>query len=154
MKKESNQNLSGNKVDYTNSLTLLVKNMLCITLHARERERKIESERASERAIGRERDSEKDREIDREWETVSELQRKSERARARAREREVHGVCERETFVTVGTDTAARYRDTSLIRNRSHPWYHQKTLGMALLQGPGGGSVSCERGTPVCNREI
>ena len=32
MKKESNQNLSGSEPNHTNSLTLLVKNMLCSRL--------------------------------------------------------------------------------------------------------------------------
>ena len=33
MKRKLNQNLSGNEVDHTNSSILLVKNMLCRTLH-------------------------------------------------------------------------------------------------------------------------
>ena len=33
MKNESNQNLSGNEVYHTNSLILLVQNMLCSKLH-------------------------------------------------------------------------------------------------------------------------
>ena len=33
MKRKSNKNLPGNEVYYTNSLVLLVKNMLCSKLH-------------------------------------------------------------------------------------------------------------------------
>ena len=41
------------------------------------------------------------------------------------------------------------YRDTSMIKNSPPTQEHHRALGVVLREGPRGGAVSTERGTPV-----
>ena len=123
MKRESNQNLSGNEVYYTNSLILLVKHMLCSILDYSKGFDFISFSYKSLTAVG------------------------ARRARARALRLAARSVPPRDLLVLaratvrVARPAHLRYRGTSLIRNSTPLGHYSRTIRRALWWPWGGGGL-------------